>query len=77
MLTKHNITDIIADHKTRIFCKRLEYAWAKTEEEKLRIQTELDFLEDNCCRYEMQARAWVWVIEFEKISKEEAANGTR
>lgn len=58
MLTKHNITDIIADHKTRIFCKKLEYAWAKTEEEKLRIQTELDFLEDNCCRYEMQARAW-------------------
>lgn len=58
MLNKSNILEIIKDHEKEMAEIRIELMKADSDIVKRSLRGELNFLEDNCYRYKMQAKAW-------------------
>lgn len=58
MLNKSNILEIIKDHEKEMAEIRIELMKADSDIVKQALKYKLDFLEDNCYRYKMQAKAW-------------------
>lgn len=58
MLNKSNILEIIKDHEKEMAEIRIELMKADSDIVKQALKGKLNFLEDNCYRYKMQAKAW-------------------
>lgn len=58
MLNKSNILEIIKDHEKEMAEIRIELMKADSDIAKRALKDKLNFLEDNCYRYKMQAKAW-------------------
>ena len=58
MLNKSNILEIIKDHEKEMAEIRIAIMKADSDIVKQALKYKLDFLEDNCYRYKMQAKAW-------------------
>lgn len=58
MLNKSNILEIIKDHEKEMAEIRIELMKADSDIVKRSLRDKLNFLEDNCYRYKMQAKAW-------------------
>lgn len=57
-MTKANIKDIISEHEKEIAEMKRELEKPYPESVKKSIEKEIGFLEDNCYRYKLQAKAW-------------------
>ena len=58
MLNKSNMLEIIKDHEKEMADIRIEIMKADSDIVKQALKDKLDFLEDNCYRYKLQAKAW-------------------
>ncbi len=58
MLNKSNIVEIIKDHEKEMSEIRIEIMKAESDIAKRALKDKLNFLEDNCYRYKLQAKAW-------------------
>lgn len=58
MYNKENIMYIINDHQKEIDELKSELNEIKSESIKKIVQNEIEYLEDNKYRYELQAKAW-------------------
>lgn len=58
MLNKANIKGIIAEHEKEISEIKTELKKVQSETVKNCLKSRLSFLEDNCYRYKLQAKAW-------------------
>lgn len=58
MLNKSNIKGIIQEHEKEISEIKEELSKTDSGLVKKCLKEKLSFLEDNCYRYKMQARAW-------------------
>ncbi len=58
MLNKSNIVEIIKDHEKEMSEIRIEIMKADSDIAKRALKDKLNFLEDNCYRYKLQANAW-------------------
>lgn len=58
MLNKSNILEIIKDHEKEMTEIRIELMKTDSDIAKRALKDKLNFLEDNCYRYKLQARAW-------------------
>lgn len=58
MFNKPNILKIIKDHEKEMAEIRIELMKADSDIAKRALKDKLNFLEDNCYRYKMQAKAW-------------------
>lgn len=58
MLNKSNIVGIIKDHEKEMSEIRIEIMKAESDIAKRALKDKLNFLEDNCYRYKLQAKAW-------------------
>lgn len=58
MLNKSNILEIIKDHQKKMAEIRIELMKTDSDIVKRALKDKLNFLEDNCYRYKLQAKAW-------------------
>lgn len=58
MVNKENIKGIIEEHEKEISEIKTELKKAESETVKNALKSRLSFLEDNCYRYKLQAKAW-------------------
>ncbi len=58
MLNKSNIVEIIRQHEREIAEIKIEIMKADSDIVKRALKDKLNFLEDNCYRYKLQAKAW-------------------
>lgn len=58
MLNKSNILEIIKDHEKEMSEIRIEIMKTDSDIAKRALKDKLNFLEDNCYRYKLQAKAW-------------------
>lgn len=58
MLNKSNILEIIKDHEKEMADIRIEIMKADSDVVKRALKDKLNFLQDNCYRYKLQAKAW-------------------
>lgn len=58
MLNKSNILGIIKEHEKEMAEIRIEIMKADSDVVKRALKDKLNFFEDNCYRYKLQARTW-------------------
>ena len=58
MLNKSNILEIIKDHEKEMADIRIEIMKADSDVVKRALKDKLNFLQDNCYQYKLQAKAW-------------------
>lgn len=58
MLNKSNILEIIKDYEKEMAEIRIELMKTDSDIAKRALKDKLNFLEDNCYRYKLQANAW-------------------
>lgn len=58
MLNKSNIVEIIKQHEREIAEIKIEIMKTDSDIAKRALKDKLNFLEDNCYRYKLQAKAW-------------------
>lgn len=58
MLNKSNIAGIIKDHEKEMAEIKIELMKADSDIVKRALKDKLNFLQDNCYRYKLQAKAW-------------------
>lgn len=58
MLNKSNILEIIKDHEKEMAEIRIELMKTDSDIAKRALKDKLNFLEDNCYRYKLHAKAW-------------------
>lgn len=58
MLSKSNIVEIIKAHEKEMSEIRIEIMKTDSDIAKRALKDKLNFLEDNCYRYKLQAKAW-------------------
>lgn len=58
MLNKSKHLEIIKDHEKEIAEIKIELMKADSDIVKRALKDKLNFLEDNCYRYKLQAKAW-------------------
>lgn len=58
MLNKSNILEIIKDHQKKMAEIRIELMKTDSDVVKRALKDKLNFLQDNCYRYKLQAKRW-------------------
>ena len=58
MLNKSNIVEIIKDHEKEMTEIKIEIMKADSDIVKRALRDKLNFLEDNCYQYKLQAKRW-------------------